>query len=130
MSDIFTFEETEFLLVVDSTSKWLDVCHEKCASANLTIEKLRHSFAIMRLPKYIVLDNGPPFGSITFQQCSMSNGIIFTTVSPPIKWVSGENCGYHQEDSKEAVTIKEGIPATFHWQLPIRISKHNKSQFQ
>ncbi|KAK9708449.1 hypothetical protein QE152_g27201 [Popillia japonica] len=52
-------------------------------SANLTIEKLRHSFAIMGLPKCIssqimVL----PFGSITFQQFCMSNGIILQH-SPP-----------------------------------------------
>ncbi|KAK9680791.1 hypothetical protein QE152_g38821 [Popillia japonica] len=52
-----------FLLVVDSTSKWLDVYVMKNGTnANFTIEKLRHSFAIMGLPKYIVSDNGPPFG--------------------------------------------------------------------
>ncbi|KAK9688377.1 Integrase zinc binding domain [Popillia japonica] len=81
--DFFTFDGTEFLLVVDSTSKWLDVYVMKNGtSANLTIEKLRHSFAIMGLPKYIVSDNGPPFGSITFQQFCMSNGIILQH-SPP-----------------------------------------------
>ncbi|KAK9707643.1 Integrase core domain [Popillia japonica] len=80
--DFFKLEGTEFLLIIDSCSRWLDVYIMKGTDANKTIEKLRHSFAIFGLPEEVVADNGPPFNSAEFHRFCRTNGIKITNTPP------------------------------------------------
>ena len=51
----------QFLLVVDSHSKWMEIFSMNSTTANATIESLRALFATYGLPQELVSDNGPQF---------------------------------------------------------------------
>ena len=57
-----------FLIVIDSHSKWLEVCHMTSTTAAATIQQLRMIFSHFGmifshfgLPETLVSDNGPVF---------------------------------------------------------------------
>eukprot|EP00061_Rhincodon_typus_P011003 g35692.t1 len=52
-----------FLVIVGIHSKWLDMSRVLLSNTGITIEEVRASFAIQRLPKVLVTDNGPLFTS-------------------------------------------------------------------
>ena len=71
-----------FLIVIDSFSKWIDAYPVTTASSTLTIEKLRHSFAIHGLPDILVSDNATCFTSQEFNDFMKMNGIHHVTSAP------------------------------------------------
>ena len=71
-----------FLLVTDAYTKWIDAYPVSSQSAQVTIEKLRQSFAIQGLPKTIVSDNGSGFVSEEFEEFAKKNGIRHITTAP------------------------------------------------
>ena len=71
-----------FLLIVDAHSKWMDIHITDTNSSQITINKLRQTFATFGLPKMIVTDNGSSFTSKEFQSFMMENGIIHKRSSP------------------------------------------------
>ena len=77
-----------FLVIVDSYSKWLDVCVTSSASSVITIDKLQTTFTDLGLQEMIVSDNGTCFNSQEFQIFGKQNGIqhVRTTAYRPIKW--------------------------------------------
>ncbi|XP_063357872.1 uncharacterized protein K02A2.6-like [Cydia amplana] len=80
--DFFMKNSVTYLLIVDSTSKWLDVHIMNGTSASQVIEKLCRTFAIIGIPVYLVSDNGPPFSSEQFVQFLKNNGCV-PLKSPP-----------------------------------------------
>ena len=91
-----------FLLVVDTHSKWGEVIDVPTTNATKTIEVLRRLFARFGLPSQLVSDNGPQFVSKEFEQFMKSNGIKHTKSTP-----------YHPASNGEAErfvrTFKESI---------------------
>ena len=83
-----------FLIVVDSHSKWPEVIEMKSTTAAATIRELRKLFATYGLPEHLVSDNGPQFMSTEFAQFIKANGIKhkMLTISSFIKWVCGKVC--------------------------------------
>ena len=71
-----------FLIIVDSFTKWVDVYPVSSTSSQVTIEKLRQSFATMGLPDVIVSDNASGFSSEEFDEFMRKNGIRHTTSAP------------------------------------------------
>ena len=71
-----------FLIVIDSFSKWIDAYPITTASSTLTIEKLRHSFAIHGLPEILVSDNATCFTSQEFNDFMKMNGVHHVTSAP------------------------------------------------
>ena len=71
-----------FLIVIDSFSKWIDAYPVTTASSTLTIEKLRHSFAIHGLPEILVSDNAKCFISQEFNDFMKMNGVHHVTSVP------------------------------------------------
>ena len=69
-----------FLIIVDAHSKWIDVHPTSSSTSEITIEKLRITFANLGLPHQIVTDNGSCFTSTEFKNFTTANGIkhIFT----------------------------------------------------
>lgn len=65
--DFFYKNNTPYLIIVDSKSKWIDI-HSMTKGLAVTqiIEKLKSTLAIMGLPQMLVSDNGPPFNSSDF----------------------------------------------------------------
>ncbi|XP_047984364.1 uncharacterized protein K02A2.6-like [Leguminivora glycinivorella] len=70
-----------FLVLIDSTSKWIEVFRMNKTTANDVIRVLRETFARFGLPKEIVSDNGPPFSSQEYERFMTFNGIK-TTFAP------------------------------------------------
>ena len=69
-------------VVVDSHSKWPEVCIMNKTSSSQTITALREMFARNGLPRELVSDNGPQFTSQEFLQFMTTNGIRHITSSP------------------------------------------------
>ena len=71
-----------FLIVVDSHSKWLEVIEMKSTTATATIKELRRLFATYGLPEHLVSDNGPQFTSADFAEFMKVNGIKHIRCAP------------------------------------------------
>ncbi|XP_054287559.1 uncharacterized protein K02A2.6-like [Macrosteles quadrilineatus] len=80
--DFATFDTKDFLIVVDSYSKWLEVFHMKTTTSSKTIEKLRSCFSAYGLPCTLVSDGGPQLTSQEFNDFLRANGILHV-VTPP-----------------------------------------------
>ena len=72
----------EFLVVVDSRSKWLEVRHISSTTTELTVGELRLIFAQHGLPEEVVSDNKAQFTSNEFAEFMSENGIKHTLVPP------------------------------------------------
>ena len=71
-----------FLIVIDAHSKWLDIHCVNNATTEITIAKLRSTFATHGLPEIIVSDNGAVFTSQEFKIFAQRNGIRHVTSAP------------------------------------------------
>lgn len=71
-----------FFVIIDSTTKWVECFQMSNISTELTIKKLRETFARFGIPKIIVSDNGTQFTSNTFQEYLKANGILHKTSAP------------------------------------------------
>ena len=71
-----------YLIVVDSFSKWLEVERVKSTDAKSTCAVLRKLFATHGLPQVIVSDNGRGFASEEFQQFLSRNNIKHVFSAP------------------------------------------------
>ncbi|XP_045448702.1 uncharacterized protein K02A2.6-like [Melitaea cinxia] len=65
----------KFLVIIDSSSKWIEVCKMKETTALAVITNLREIFARFGIPRQVVSDNGPPFSSVEFNNFLNNNGI-------------------------------------------------------
>ena len=68
-------ENKMLLIIVDATSKFMDIHVMNKATSQQTIDRLRHTFALNGLPKELVSDNGPQFMSAEFSEFCKANGI-------------------------------------------------------
>ncbi len=73
--DFAEFNKVNFLVVIDSYSKWLEVVKMSSTTASATIRALKELFAIFGLPSVIVSDNGSQFHSEEFSKFLKRNGI-------------------------------------------------------
>lgn len=82
-----------FLIVIDSTTKWLEIFKMQRTTASAVIKVLRETFARYGLPKEVVSDNGPPFSSREYTDFMTANGIkvTFTAVYHPSSNGAAEN---------------------------------------
>ena len=71
-----------FLVLIDSHSKWLEVFPTRSKTSQKTIEMLRHVFARYGFPHQLVSDNGPQFTSGEFEIFYQQNGIRQTLIPP------------------------------------------------
>ena len=71
-----------FLVIVDSHSKWLEVKIVKSTSSQVIVNKLSKLFSYWGYPHILVSDNGPQFVSEEYAEFCRSHDIHNTTVSP------------------------------------------------
>ena len=69
------FEDKMLMVLVDASTKWVEVVILNTTTAEKTIEELRRIFATHGLPVELVTDNGPQFTSAVFSAFMKENGI-------------------------------------------------------
>lgn len=84
------FMEHYFMIVVDATSKWIEVVPMKTITSFYTIRALREIFARFGLPSIVVTDNGTNFVSREFQDFLQSNGIVHKRTAPAHPSTNGQ----------------------------------------
>lgn len=73
--DLFQYQNTDFLIVVDDYSKWIDV-HILLKTNTITVvDKLKYIFSYFGFCRNLVSDNGPQFRSDEFRTFLKCNGI-------------------------------------------------------
>jgi len=72
----------QYLIVIDSYSKWIEVKEMGSTSTQQTIKELRRMFASHGLPEVLVSDNGPQLVSEMMETFLRSNGVRHV-LSPP-----------------------------------------------
>lgn len=81
--DLFDFNRSKYLLVVDYFSKYPEVLSLKYSSnSNTVIDRLKSIFARLGIPLSIISDNGPPFNSQEFAKFCKDWNINHVTSSP------------------------------------------------
>ena len=80
--DFLEVKGQNFLLVVDSYSKWLEVFPMNRTTSSDTIEILRTLFARYGMPLHLVSDNGPQFISAEFKEFLHRNQVKHTLCPP------------------------------------------------
>ena len=105
-----------FLILVDANTKWVNIHVVNSSSAEVTIEKMRATFATLGLPQILVMDNGPQFTSAQFAQFTKNNGIKHVTSSP-----------YHPSTNGLAERMVQTFKERTRWQktgsIEIRIAR-------
>ncbi|XP_062704639.1 uncharacterized protein K02A2.6-like [Aedes albopictus] len=74
--------DTYFLLVVDSYSKWPEIIPTKRITTAATISSLRKIFGRFGMPEVLVTDNGPQLTSDVFEEFCEANGIMHLKTAP------------------------------------------------
>ncbi|XP_013139456.1 PREDICTED: uncharacterized protein K02A2.6-like [Papilio polytes] len=82
-----------YLVVVDATSKWLEIFNMSGISASYLIDRLNELFSRFGIPRQIVTDNGAQFTSKEFEYFNKFNGIehVFTAPYHPASNGLAEN---------------------------------------
>ncbi|XP_026491802.2 uncharacterized protein K02A2.6-like [Vanessa tameamea] len=69
------FHGKTFLVLIYSTSKWLESFQMQRTTAGAVVKVLRETFARFGLPREVVSDHGPPFSSSEYKDFMNNNGI-------------------------------------------------------
>lgn len=80
----------KLLVVVDYFSRMVFVRVMKETDADHTIDQLEDLFVTFGYPKFLKLDNGPPFKSRKFREWADSKGITLVFSTPLAPWMNGE----------------------------------------
>ena len=105
-----------FLILIDAHSKWLDVHMVTSATSQVTIDKLRSTFATLGLPEVLVTDNGTTFTSADFESFCTRNGIRHLRSTP-----------YHPATNglaeRAVQTFKQGLKKLTEGSLETRLAR-------
>ena len=88
--DIFQFESTKYVILVDYYSKYIDVQKLAAETTSSIIEAVTQVFSCHGLPKTLHSDNGPQFSSMEFKNFCREHGIQHETSSPHFQSSNGE----------------------------------------
>ena len=104
------------LVIIDAHSKWIDVHRTTTASAGVTVEKLRETFACHGIPETVVTDNARYFECPEFRSFYKQNGVRHVT-SPPY---SPHSNGLVE---RAVQTLKQGLQRQSTGSLTTRLSR-------
>ena len=81
-ADLCSYKGSEFLIVVDYYSRWIEIVYLEETTSSYVIGKLKNIFAKFGIPEVLISDNGPQFGSTAFQKFSVDYGFQHCTSDP------------------------------------------------
>ena len=79
----------QFLVLVDSYSRWLEVEVVEDITAETIVSHLRGIFARIGIPEMLVSDNGPQFNSSLFTSFLTANGVRYVPTATYSPWSNG-----------------------------------------
>ena len=89
-SDLFEWKKTNFLLVVDYYSRWIEIARLEQTTAKCVINHMQSIFARFGVPEIVVSDNGPQYSSEAFSNFATEYGFQHLTSSPLYPQSNGE----------------------------------------
>ena len=81
-SDVFTFQDHLYLVLVDYYSKWIEAVAIESQTSNSVIVAMKKLFSCFGIPKVIRSDNGRCYDSREFRNFAESFGFTLVTSSP------------------------------------------------
>ncbi|XP_014675070.1 PREDICTED: uncharacterized protein K02A2.6-like [Priapulus caudatus] len=88
--DLFDFQLSKYLLLVDYYSKYIDVVELSSTTTSSITNVMKQIFACHGIPLRIRSDNGPQFSSTRFNKFCQAYGIEHQTSSPHFQSSNGE----------------------------------------
>ena len=89
-SDLFVWNGTNYLLVIDYFSRYIEIAKLSGESSSNVIKHLKSIFARHGIPQEMFTDNGPQYSSREFSKFAENYGFIHTTSSPRFPQSNGE----------------------------------------
>ena len=89
-TDIFEWKKSNYLLIVDYYSRFIEVARLRCMTADEVILHTKSVFARHGIPEEVISDNGPQFSSKLFQLFSHEYGFHHITSCPLYPQSNGE----------------------------------------
>ena len=89
-TDLFEWDKTTYLLIIDYYSRWIEIAKLTGLSANSVINHTKSIFARYGIPETVISDNGPQFSSEAYAQFAREYGFKHTTSSPNHPQGNGE----------------------------------------
>ena len=81
-TDLFSFDNMDFVLVVDYYSRYFEFKRLRNTKAMTVIHKMKAIFAKRGIPQEVISDNGPQYSSQESSQFSQQWGFNHTTCNP------------------------------------------------
>ena len=81
-ADIFDWQSTQYLILVDSYSGWFEMNSLRNLSAKRVIQKMKRHFSVHGIPCRLLTDNGPQFSSREFRSFAEEWSFHHVTSSP------------------------------------------------
>ena len=88
-TDLFTFENRNYLVLVDYYSNFIELDYLADTSSQTVIHKLKMHFARHGVPDYVVSDNGPQYTSLEFRRFATTWKFKHVTTSPHYPQANG-----------------------------------------
>ena len=93
-TDIFTFNNENYLIIVDYMSRFPVIRHLSNMTAKMVAEHMKAIFSELGVPKTLVSDNGPCYTGDQFKKTMSHLGIMHITTSPHHHQSNGLAEGY------------------------------------
>lgn len=88
-TDLFTFENRNFLVLVDYYSNFIELDYLADTSSQTVIHKLKMHFARHGVPDYVASDNGPQYTSSEFRRFATTWKFNHVSTSPHYRQANG-----------------------------------------
>lgn len=89
-TDLFCWENSTYLLIVDYFSRYIEVAHLRVATAETVVAALKDVFARHGTPETVMSDNGPQYSGSVFHSFAKAYGFAHVTSSPRYPQANGE----------------------------------------
>ena len=88
-TDLFEWKKSNYLLVVDYFSRFIEVSKLSSTSSEAVIEHLKSIFSRHGIPETVMSDNGPQYSAAIFGAFAIQYGFTHTTSSPRYPQANG-----------------------------------------
>ena len=88
-SDLFEWKKSNYLLVSDYYSRYIEVIELKTQTPHEVINRLKSIFSRHGIPEILVSDNGTQYSSALFREFATEYGFTHLTSSPNYMYLQG-----------------------------------------